>query len=214
MKNLDESNERVIHRLEAFSDIVIGFSLAQLGLNLAVPAHVRDIFTHPVPIIALVITFSIVCRLWWSHHKLFTHFFVPSRVAITLNFVTLGMLLFSVYTVQLFVHSFLGAADKDALLLYLASFGLMFLLLGAQYLYGWNIRRSVLPPEIAGHGLSNGVAQVVVGVTMLAGGALGATLGFQARYFAVLALAIAFLARFTREAVKRYASDERAPQVG
>lgn len=214
MKMADESNERVIHRLEAFSDIVIGFSLAQLGLNLAVPAHARDLFTHPVPVVALVITFSIVCRLWWSHHKLFTHFFVPNPVAITLNFVTLGVLLFSIYTVQLFVHSFMGAVDPDAFVLYLGSFGLLFVLLSVQYLYGWNARRHALPPAVADHGLSNGVTQAAVGLAMIATAIVGMTAGLHVRAFAYLAVLIVIAARLTRLAVKRYASNQRATQVG
>jgi hypothetical protein len=57
----DESEKEVIHRLEAFSDIVIGFSLAQLGLSLTIPAHARDLFVHvrgATGLLALVITFS------------------------------------------------------------------------------------------------------------------------------------------------------------
>ena len=37
----DEPEKEVVHRLEAFSDIVIGFSLAQLGLSLTLPARAR-----------------------------------------------------------------------------------------------------------------------------------------------------------------------------
>lgn len=214
MKLGDEPDERVIHRLEAFSDIVIGFSLAQLGLNLAVPAHASDLFTHPVPIIALVITFSLVCRLWWSHHRLFTHFFVPNRVSIALNFVTLGVLIFAIYTVQLFVHSFMSTVDKGALILYLASFGLLFLLLSAQYLYGWSLRHSALPPNVAQHGLSNGAAQAVVGIAMVAGAAIGMAFGLQPRGFGVLAIAIVLITRVTRFAVNRYVSNQSAAQVG
>jgi hypothetical protein len=37
--------DRSAHRLEAFSDVVIGFSLAQLGLTLVIPAHAIEFVT-------------------------------------------------------------------------------------------------------------------------------------------------------------------------
>jgi hypothetical protein len=35
----DETEQRLIRRLESFSDIIIGFSLAQLALSLAIPKN-------------------------------------------------------------------------------------------------------------------------------------------------------------------------------
>ncbi len=102
----EESEEHVVHRLEAFSDIVIGFSLAQMTLNLVLPADVLDLFTkHVSSLLAFGLTFAIVSGMWWSHHRLFTHYFVPTTPNIVLNFLSLGGVMFLVYTLQVWLHS-------------------------------------------------------------------------------------------------------------
>jgi hypothetical protein len=52
----DESEKEVVHRLEAFSDIVIGFSLAQLGLTLIIPRHAIDLFSNGNGVRALTLS--------------------------------------------------------------------------------------------------------------------------------------------------------------
>jgi len=38
-----DRDERTTHRLEAFSDIVMGFCMAELGLNLVIPKNVAEL---------------------------------------------------------------------------------------------------------------------------------------------------------------------------
>ena len=206
----DESEERLIHRLESFSDIVIGFSLAQLGLSMVLPARAIELYTKPLALTAFVVTFTIVCRLWWSHHKLFTHFFVPQRFAIALNFATLGVLLFCVYSVQLFVH--FKMRDPVAVTTYMCSFGLLFLMLGTQYLYGWKARRHALPLDVAQLGFRDGMTLVAGGAAFITGGAAFALLGASPMTFAWFALAVVFFVRGTRALIGRF-SQHRAPQI-
>ncbi|HZT11708.1 MAG TPA: TMEM175 family protein, partial [Candidatus Baltobacteraceae bacterium] len=73
----DESEERSIHRFEAFSDIVIGFSLAQLGASLALPSRPIELFTNLIWLVAFLWAFAMVCSMWWFHHRFFTQLFVP-----------------------------------------------------------------------------------------------------------------------------------------
>jgi uncharacterized membrane protein len=102
----EESEERVVHRLEAFSDIVIGFSLAQMTLNLVLPNDPLELFTkHSVALIAFGLTFMIVASMWWAHHRLFTHYFVPTPINIVLNFLSLGGVMFLVYALQIWIHA-------------------------------------------------------------------------------------------------------------
>jgi uncharacterized membrane protein len=102
----EESEERTIHRLEAFSDIIIGFSLAQMTMNLVLPADVLDLFTkNYVSLLAFGLTFAIVSGMWWSHHRVFTHYFVPTPFNIVLNFMSLGGVMFLVYSLQVFLHA-------------------------------------------------------------------------------------------------------------
>ncbi len=95
-----EARERDAHRIEAFSDVVIGLSLAQVGLSLVVPQHVDDLVKNPGWFAAFLWTFSLVCVLWWNHHRLFRSVFVPTRAAIFLNFVLLGSIVLLAYLAE------------------------------------------------------------------------------------------------------------------
>lgn len=96
--------ERIIRRLEAFSDIVIGFSLAQLGLSLVIPLHAIDFVQRPVSIFAFLVTFVIVVRFWWIHFQIIEYYFEPNRLMIACNFVALASLILQIFTLQLYLH--------------------------------------------------------------------------------------------------------------
>ncbi len=170
----DETQQRLIHRLEAFSDIIIGFSLAQLALSLAIPKHgAADLLRNSGPLIAFVITFTIVCGMWWAHHKLFVHYFVPNPVMVVLNFVTLAGVSFSVYSVQLMLHDPHTSLDFA---FYEWSLTAVYVLLAVQYFYGWTVRRKLVPEKIAEGGLR--AALMLGGV----GTAFGAVAWVTVRY--------------------------------
>lgn len=182
----DETQQRLIHRLEAFSDIIIGFSLAQLALSLAIPKNgAEGLLEHPEPLIAFVITFALVCGMWWAHHKLFVHYFVPIPVMVILNFITLAGVSFAVYSVQLMLHQApppppgarpaSGHSSMD-FVFYLSSLGVVYGLLGIQYLYGWNVRREHLPTKVADDGLRSSLMLIGVGL------ASGTTAAVALRY--------------------------------
>lgn len=136
-----ESEKEVIHRLEAFSDIVIGFSLAQLGLSLTIPGRVSDIFApaHGLSTLgAFVMTFSLVCSLWWMHHRLFRHLFVPTPLNVWLNFAALGGVLFYAYVMQVLLH--LSFRDPYAISLYLGCYAYIVVLFAYLAWYGLRTR--------------------------------------------------------------------------
>lgn len=131
----DESEKEIVHRIEAFSDIVIGFSLAQLGLNLTIPAHARDLFTGlhgATALIALVITFALVCSVWWNHHRLFRHLFIPTPLAIFANFAALCGVIVLAYSMQILVHHI---EDPVAFAMYTGSYAWI---TGFFALIAWN----------------------------------------------------------------------------
>ena len=133
----DESEQTVIHRLEAFSDIVIGFSLAQLGLSLVIPKHISDIFISAKGssvLGAFVITFMLVCSLWWLHHKIFRHLFVPTPLNIGINFAALGGVLFYAYVMQVLIH--LSFDDPYGIALYFGCYAYILLLFAYLAWYG------------------------------------------------------------------------------
>ncbi len=159
----DETEQRLIRRLESFSDIIIGFSLAQLALSLTIPKNgALGLLENPAPLIAFVITFTIVCGMWWAHHKLFVHYFVPIPIMVILNFVTLAGVSFAVYSVQLMLHAGTPATPGHSAIsghasldfaFYEWSLAVVYSLLAVQYFYGWTVRRKIVPPAIADRGL-------------------------------------------------------------
>lgn len=145
----DESEKEVIHRLEAFSDIVIGFSLAQLSLSLRMPEHVVDMFTGAgrlSTIGAFVITFTLVCSLWWLHHKLFRHLFVPTPANIAVNFAALGGVLFYAYAMQVLIN--LKFHDPYGFALYFGCYAYITLLFAYLAWYGLRAHGADLPAPI------------------------------------------------------------------
>ncbi len=226
----DETQQRLIHRLEAFSDIIIGFSLAQLALSLAIPKNgAAGLLEHPEPLIAFIITFALVCSMWWAHHKLFVHFFVPVPVMVILNFITLAGVSFAVYSVQLMLHvspaappgrkPVSGHSSID-FAFYLSSLAVVYGLLAVQFFYGWRVRRKLLPVKVAYDGLrsvmvlgSVAVASGIIVVLTLRYGLR--TAGLQYFSYAVIVFAIALRLLFRhlekRQTIPAHAADRPAP---
>ncbi|MDQ6826482.1 MAG: TMEM175 family protein [Candidatus Eremiobacteraeota bacterium] len=99
-----ESDEHFVRRLEGFSDVVIGFSLAQLALSLNIPSQFSALLGNPTWFFAYLWTFSLVCYLWFEHHRMFARIFIPRTVPILLNFGWLATIGLMVYLVQVFIH--------------------------------------------------------------------------------------------------------------
>src|SRR5256885_16618171 len=78
--------ERFTHRLEAFSDLVFGFSLSLLATRLDIPADPSHIF-EAKRWATFVITFAIICVLWLVHYPMFRHPLLPPIPAVGLTFV-------------------------------------------------------------------------------------------------------------------------------
>jgi len=170
--------------------------LAQLALSLAIPKNgALGLLDNPPPLIAFVITFTIVCGMWWSHHKLFVHYFVPIPVMVVLNFVTLAGVGFAVYSVQLMLHP--GHTSLD-FAFYEWSLAIVYTLLAVQYFYGWSVRRKLLPPKISDGGLRAALMLVGVGITFGAIAALTVRYGVRVsglQYAGYLIIAYAVLLR-------------------
>ncbi len=160
--------EQVIHRLEAFSDIVIGFSLAQLGLSLVLPQHAVDFVQRPIGLIAFLVTFFVVVRFWWTHFRLFRHYFEPNRLMITLNFVALAGLSLQVFSLQLYLHFVPLNEGLVAARIYFAFFSLAYGALGVMFALGLWYRWSRLatPERRAGVRDALGILGAVAGCVL------------------------------------------------
>lgn len=114
--------ERFSQRLEAFSDLVFGFSLSLLAIRLDIPADASHIF-DATRWSTFVITFAIICILWLAHYKIFRHHFAPQISDMIINFVFLLGIAVLPYAVQIYLR-FTG--ERDSLTLYFGDFALVF----------------------------------------------------------------------------------------
>jgi uncharacterized membrane protein len=139
--------ETTLHRLEAFSDIVIGFCIAEMGINLLVPQHVRDVRTVEIGVVGFVVSFALISIVWWIHQRIFRVFFILSRLTLVLNFTLLGSLVLMVYFQQIAVH-FISLGNRDLSEVarwWLTSYGAVYGLLDALLWIGLRERWRTLP---------------------------------------------------------------------
>ena len=114
-----EHRSHFTRRLEAFSDIVFGFSLAQLGLQLQVPANPADLLGHPVRWLIFFGTFGIICAFWLAHFRMFRLAFEPQPFDVLLNFLFLAFVAVLPFAMQTNIR-FEG--DNRAYALYAGAF--------------------------------------------------------------------------------------------
>jgi uncharacterized membrane protein len=103
IESLEKNRERFTSRLEAFSDLVFGFSLSLLATRLDVPARAEDIF-ESARWFAIIGTFGFVCRFWLEHYRIFRHHFVAGMFDAIVNFVFLFAIAILPYAVQTFLR--------------------------------------------------------------------------------------------------------------
>ena len=96
-------DERLTARLEAFGDLVFGFSLSLIAIRLDVPSRVEEVF-DPTKWFTVILTFALICRFWLEHHRTFRHHFVLRTVDIVVNFVFLFGIAILPYAVQTFLR--------------------------------------------------------------------------------------------------------------
>jgi Endosomal/lysosomal potassium channel TMEM175 len=161
--------DRITHRLEAFSDIVIGFSLAQLGLSLVLPPHAADLVQHPFGIAAFLVTFFVVSRFWWTHFNIFEHYFEPTRLMMFFNFAALAGLTLQVFSLQAFVHFVPRGEGLTAARIYFGLFVMSYGMLCAMLALGVWKRWNALDPDLR----RTGVRRAIGMACTVAGCALG-----------------------------------------
>jgi len=164
-------NDDTRHRLEAFSDIVIAFTLSQLAFTLQVPRTSHDLITHPIPLVAFLTSFVLIAGMWWLHHQLFQQYFIADTASVILNFAFLVAIVFVAYSLQLLLHF----EDLVALSTYCLSLGSAYVLLALLYVKGLRDPRIALAPESRLDGRSRAVVIGVVGIGLLSVVAVAAT---------------------------------------
>ncbi len=151
-------DERTVHRLEAFSDIVIGFCIAEMGLNLLIPKTASALPSIVVGTNGFIISFVLISIVWWIHHRLFKSLFVLTPVTLILNFAMLGSLVLMVYFQQISLH-LIAIADRagEAVQLWLFSYSIVYALLATMMWIGLRVRWRMLAIEDLRWGLSRAI---------------------------------------------------------
>lgn len=167
--------ERFTHRLEAFSDLVFGFSLSLLATRLEVPAKVSDVF-ETTRWGTFIVTFGIICAIWLAHYRIFRHHFVARSPDVIVNFV----FLFGIAVLPYAVQTFLRFGSGDATLLYFGDFGLIFTALATLRLSALRQRRGNPDTEVRFREWRGTVRQYVI-VAVIIGSLVASNAGLIAK---------------------------------
>jgi uncharacterized membrane protein len=158
------ADEHTIHRLEAFSDIVMGFCLAQLGLNLVLPRSAGDLESVWASSMFFILAFFFIALLWWLHHRTFSVYFVLNTPMVAMNFAMLGGLILTLYFFESILHvASAGQNPRVFFSLFVFAFAFVYLLLGMMLLVGLLTRRASLPSAEIRWGIGQ-LASVAMGV--------------------------------------------------
>lgn len=97
-----------VSRIEAFSDVVFGFSLTLLVVSLEVPHTFSDLMADIKGFLPFAICFSIFALVWWQHHNFFRRYGLDDGITATLNFVLLFVMLFYTYPLKFLFSGMFG----------------------------------------------------------------------------------------------------------
>jgi uncharacterized membrane protein len=161
-----DRDTHTIHRLEAFSDIVMGFCLAQLGVNLVMPKGAADAASVWASATFFISAFVLIALLWWMHHRTFSTYFVLNLPMIVMNFGMLCGLILTLYFFESVIH--VASVGRDARLffaLFVYAFAVVYTLLGGMLLMGILVRRKELSAPDMRWGV-NQVASIPIAVVL------------------------------------------------
>jgi len=89
-----------ISRIEAFSDVVFGFSLTLLVVSLEVPHTFNQLMADMRGFVPFAVCFALLAQVWWLHHNFFRRYGLDDPVTATLNFILLFVILFYTYPLK------------------------------------------------------------------------------------------------------------------
>ena len=120
-QTLPLGDRHLIGRLESFGDIVVGFSMSQLALQLEIPRTAGEVFAHSLRYIVFFVAFGVVSGFWFRFHRIMSTGFAPRRIDVILLFAFLAFVALTPYA--LVTYSRMRGNDALApqgVLLYLA----------------------------------------------------------------------------------------------
>ena len=113
-----------VGRFESFADIVVGFSMSLLALQLTVPHNASDVFGHPMRYVFFFASFALVSVFWIGFHRIVATGFAPQRIDMVLALAYLAFVALTPYAMLANLTLSTSSADAYAGLgLYVAVFG-------------------------------------------------------------------------------------------
>lgn len=205
MKIVDPTDELLLDRLQAFSDVVIGFSIALLGLSLHVPASLAAIGSHAPELGVFLVGFALIALVWWFHNRLFAHYFVANSLSIVLNFAMLAAVVVLVYVIEAFTTlfnapSFEYAGYITGVSLWAYSYGVVMTLMGLMFAIGVRERRAQLDAGRYIWGIERAINSGAGGIAILI---MGAALPHLPPKFAGFIGLVAFIPLIAQKFVAR-----------
>ena len=89
-----------VSRLEAFSDVIFGFSISLLVVSLEAPKSYEEMMETLRGFLPFTICFFIFIMIWWEHHRFFKRYALQDATTIILNILLMFVVLFYVYPLK------------------------------------------------------------------------------------------------------------------
>jgi uncharacterized membrane protein len=89
-----------VSRIEAFSDVVFGFSLTLLVVSLEVPRTFDALLADMRGFVPFGVCFAMFALVWWQHHNFFRRYGLDDGITAALNFALLFVMLLYTYPLK------------------------------------------------------------------------------------------------------------------
>jgi uncharacterized membrane protein len=189
----EEDRGRSAERLVTFTDAVVAIAVTLLALPLAdIPHEFADrgmavlLQEATSPLLGFAISFFVIARLWWAHHRIFAHVVRWDRVVVVLTVIWLFTIVL-LAPVTALPESFALYEDPAAIAIYIGTITISSALLTAL---SWYVRRHAELTEGhdtgAGQRLFNS-AETTIGFALAL--VIGTTFP-QINYFAIFTIVI------------------------
>jgi uncharacterized membrane protein len=97
---LSDKDAHLVHRLEGFGDVVFGFSVSQLALQLNLPRTPQDLVGDPIRYFLYFATFAALAGFWLRFHRMLVGAFRPEPadlIAVFFYLAFIGLVPYALY---------------------------------------------------------------------------------------------------------------------
>lgn len=106
---------REVSRLEAFSDVIFGFSISLLVVSLEAPKSYAELLEMLHGFLPFAICFAIFMMIWWEHHRFFKRYAMQDATTIALNIGLMFVVLFYVYPLKYMFTLVTGGGHRESI---------------------------------------------------------------------------------------------------